>query len=58
MTSQEFKLWNKINKNQLGFKFRRQHPIGNFITDFCCLEKKLIIEIDGGQHTEQEKALE
>ena len=55
MTKEEFKLWNKINNNQLGFKFRRQHPIGNFITDFCCLEKNLIIELDGSQHTEQEK---
>ena len=34
-------------------KFRRQHPIGNFIVDFFCLERKLIIEIDGGQHSWQ-----
>ena len=32
--------------------FKRQHPIGNYIVDFVCLEKKLIIEIDGGQHNE------
>lgn len=34
-----------------GFKFRRQHSIGNYIVDFICLERKLIIELDGGQHT-------
>jgi adenine-specific DNA-methyltransferase len=35
-----------------GFKFRRQHQIGSFIVDFICIEKKLIIELDGGQHAE------
>jgi agmatine deiminase len=39
-----------------GWKFRRQHPIGGFILDFCCLEGMLIIELDGGQHQEQEEA--
>jgi len=39
---------------QLGtYKFRRQQPIGVYIVDFVCLEKRLIIELDGGQHTEQ-----
>ena len=38
---------------QLGaYKFRRQQPIGVYIVDFVCLEKKLIVELDGGQHTE------
>jgi len=36
-----------------GYKFRRQQPIGNYIVDFVCLEKRLIIELDGGQHAEQ-----
>jgi very-short-patch-repair endonuclease len=36
-----------------GYKFRRQQPIGNYIVDFACLEKKLIVEIDGGQHAER-----
>lgn len=35
------------------YKFRRQHPIGAYIVDFVCLEMRLIIELDGGQHTEQ-----
>jgi very-short-patch-repair endonuclease len=34
-----------------GHKFRRQHPIGPFIADFVCIENKLIIELDGGQHS-------
>ena len=35
------------------YKFRRQQPLGNYIVDFVCLEKRLIIEVDGGQHAEQ-----
>ena len=38
-----------------GFKFRRQAPIGKFILDFVCLEKRLIIELDGGQHAVRQK---
>ena len=40
----------------LGVKFRRQHPIGPYIVDFACLECRLIIEVDGGQHQEQAEA--
>jgi very-short-patch-repair endonuclease len=36
-----------------GFKFRRQAPIGPYVADFVCFEKKVIIELDGGQHQEQ-----
>ena len=51
MTPQEVKLWQHIRKEQLGAKFRRQVTIDNkYIADFACLEKRLIIEIDGGQH--------
>ena len=39
--------------NCLGFHFRRQEPIGCYIVDFVCYEKKIIIEVDGGQHSEQ-----
>lgn len=52
-TSQEKKLWYSINNNKLGFKFRRQFAIDSkYIADFICLEKRLIIEIDGGHHNE------
>jgi len=36
----------------MGLKFRRQEPMGNYIVDFICYEKKLVIELDGGQHNE------
>ena len=50
-TEQEYKLWQLIRNAKLGVKFRRQFPIDNkYIADFICLEKRLIIEIDGGQH--------
>ncbi|MCM1338831.1 MAG: endonuclease domain-containing protein [Muribaculaceae bacterium] len=53
MTEQERKLWQFLRKKSIdGLKFRRQYPIGNYIVDFICNEKKLIIEIDGGQHNE------
>jgi agmatine deiminase len=48
-------LWMRLRSGLVkGWKFRRQHPIGGFIVDFCCLEGMLIIELDGGQHLEQE----
>jgi len=40
----------------LGFRFRRQFPIGNFVADFCCRERRLVVEVDGGQHSDQEPA--
>ena len=43
------------NGNIIGYKFRRQRPILNYITDFVCLELKLIIELDGITHTGKEK---
>ena len=53
MTPQERKLWNIIKNNQFyGFRFRRQFPIDMYIVDFVCREKKIIIEIDGGQHNQ------
>jgi len=50
MTDTEQFLWKFLRKEQLGVKFRKQHPIGPYIADFACLERKLIIELDGGQH--------
>ena len=46
----------RLRARQLGVKFRRQHPVGPFIVDFCCLERRLVIEVDGGQHTGQAQA--
>ncbi|WP_055027067.1 endonuclease domain-containing protein, partial [Xanthomonas euvesicatoria] len=44
-------LWRRLRGNQLqGFKFRRQHPIPPYIADFCCIEAKVIVELDGSQH--------
>ena len=53
-TPAEVYLWRLLRNRQLaGHKFRRQQPIGPFIADFCCLSARLIIEVDGGQHTAQ-----
>src|SRR5262249_8282521 len=50
-TDAERKLWMRPRDHQLaGAKFRRQQPLGRFVADFCCLEHKLVIEVDGGQH--------
>jgi very-short-patch-repair endonuclease len=54
-TPAERKLWSKIRNDQLGVTFRRQHAVGNYIPDFCCPKAKLIIELDGSQHLEQEE---
>ncbi|MGI9250605.1 MAG: DUF559 domain-containing protein [Pseudohongiellaceae bacterium] len=54
-TNAENLLWYYLRNKQLdGHKFRRQQPIGNYIVDFACMPQKLIVELDGGQHAEQE----
>ena len=53
MTDSERKLWSGLRAEQLGVKFRRQHPLGNYVADFACLDPKLIVELDGSQHQEQ-----
>jgi very-short-patch-repair endonuclease len=53
MTDAEKALWRHLRFNQLSYKFRRQCPVGSYIVDFVCFEKKLIIELDGGQHMDQ-----
>lgn len=50
-TETENIIWNNIRNIQLGHKFRRQHIIGDYIVDFVCLKKKLVIEIDGKYHS-------
>ncbi len=51
MTEVEKTLWYYLRDRRFeGLKFRRQYPLGKFIVDFICVEKKLIIELDGGQH--------
>ena len=42
------------NRNLAGAKFKRQHPVGKYITDFHCDDHQLVIELDGGQHAEQQ----
>ena len=55
-TDAERKMWSLLRNRQLiGYKFRRQHPIKKFIVDFSCPEKLLAIEVDGGQHMERKK---
>ena len=49
-TSAEVALWKLLKSSQSGRKFRRQHSIGKYITDFCCPSEKLIIELDGNGH--------
>ena len=53
-TSAEQVLWNELRGRRLdGLKFRRQHPLGPFIVDFCCVEHRLIVELDGDVHDSQ-----
>lgn len=53
-TDAENRLWRYLRaKRLLGYKFRRQHLVHPYVVDFVCLEKKLIVELDGGQHTDR-----
>ncbi|MBI5016332.1 MAG: DUF559 domain-containing protein [Deltaproteobacteria bacterium] len=55
-TDAERRLWAHLRARQLGgFKFRRQHPVGEFVLDFFCDEALLGIELDGGQHAEEDR---
>ena len=55
MTPAEVKLWARLRAHRLdGIHFRNQHAIGNYVVDFCAPRKKLIIELDGSQHLDQE----
>ncbi|HEY1721633.1 MAG TPA: endonuclease domain-containing protein [Magnetospirillaceae bacterium] len=53
LTQAERRLWSRIRDKQLGgFRFRRQHPLGDYVVDFFCPEARLIVELDGGQHAD------
>jgi very-short-patch-repair endonuclease len=53
-TEAERLLWRHLRLRQLiGYKFRRQQPLGGYVVDFVCLEKRLIVEVDGGHHAAQ-----
>ena len=53
MTDAELKLWNAVRAHRLmDLGFRRQFPIGNFIVDFACPQKRIIVELDGSQHND------
>jgi very-short-patch-repair endonuclease len=54
-TDAETIFWNAVrNRKVRGAKFRRQWPLGRFFADFCCVEQRLIVEIDGGQHADSQ----
>lgn len=48
-------LWNQLKKSQLGYKFTKQKPIGNYIVDFYCKSANLVIEIDGATHAHKQQ---
>jgi very-short-patch-repair endonuclease len=55
-TDAETKLWFAVRDRRLGgFKFVRQEPIGPYVVDFLCRDRKVIVEVDGGQHAESER---
>ena len=55
MTDAEQALWYRLRNRQLdGCKFRRQHEVDRYVVDFACTERMLVVEIDGGQHLEQQ----
>jgi very-short-patch-repair endonuclease len=54
-TNAELRLWQNIRKKQLsGYRFRRQVPLGPYVADFVCIERSLVVEVDGGQHSWRE----
>jgi len=58
MTETELRLWNRIRRKQINnLQFFRQRHIGNFVVDFYCPKKKLVIEVDGGQHFWDEECI-
>ena len=54
-TDAERLLWGRLRRRALGVYFRRQHEIVPYVVDFACLEARLIVEVDGGQHAESDR---
>jgi very-short-patch-repair endonuclease len=53
-TDAERRLWRELKRRQITrVRFRRQQPIGSFIVDFVCFERRVIVEVDGGQHADR-----
>jgi len=57
-TEAEKILWSRLCRNQLGVRFRRQHPLLTYVADFYCHKKKLIVELDGSIHDEPQQKFE
>ncbi len=57
MTDAESHLWKLLRRRQLGERFRRQCPIDRYVVDFVCLRRRLIVEVDGGQHARSSQDL-
>ncbi len=52
-TPQEIIIWSRLRRKKLEYKFKRQYSIGHYVVDFCCPARKLIIELDGWQHRQE-----
>jgi len=57
MPKGETRLWILLKNRNLGYKFRRQYGIGSFVVDFCCPEIKLVIEVDGLSHENEDAVI-
>ena len=55
MTRPELELWRRLNRNQLGVHFRRQHPVGMFIVDFAAVSARIVVDVDGATHHDLER---
>ena len=55
LTTEEEMVWNRLRRDAIGFRFRRQFSIGHYIIDFYCPKKKLAVELDGSHHLKQKE---
>ena len=53
MGAMEWKIWSRIRNRRLGVRFKRQEPVGPFVVDFVCPAVRLVVEVDGPQHSKQ-----